>query len=61
MRYENMVNLIVELRHVAFCRYVILCFSFLVDELSPPEVKKRVCVELHIHVLVYILGTEIKK
>ena len=55
-----MINFIAELRHVAFCRYVILCLSFLVDELSFPEVKKRVCVAKHSR-LVYILGTEINK
>ena len=60
MRYGNMINFIAELRHVAFCRYVILCFSFLVDELSPPEVKKRVCLATHSR-LVDILGTEINK
>ena len=47
MRYENMINFIAELRHVAFCRYLILCLSFLVGELWPPEVKKRVCVATH--------------
>ena len=54
MRYENMVNFIAELRHVAFCRYVILCLSFLVDELSPPEVKKRVCVATHSRFTLYL-------
>ena len=54
MRYENMVNFIAELRHVAFCRYVILCFSFLVDDLSPPEVKKRVCVATHSRFSLYL-------
>ena len=54
MRYENMVNFIAELRHVACCRYVILCFSFLVDELSPPEVKKRVCVATHSRFSLYL-------
>ena len=49
-----MVNFIAELRHVAFCRYVILCFSFLVDELSPPEVKKRVCVATHSRFTLYL-------
>ena len=49
-----MVNFIAELRHVAFCRYVILCFSFLVDELSPPEVKKRVCVATHSRFSLYL-------
>ena len=42
MCYENMINFIAVLRHVAFCRYVFLCLSFLVDELGPPVVKKRV-------------------
>ena len=42
-----MINFTAELRHVAFCRYVMLCLSFLVDELSPPDVKKRVCVATH--------------
>ena len=49
-----MVNFIAEMRHVAFCRYVILCFSFLVDELSPPEVKKRVCVATHSRFSLYL-------
>ena len=54
MRYENMINFIAELRHMAFCRYVILCFSFLVDELSPPEVKKRVWVATHSRFSLYL-------
>ena len=49
-----MVNFIAELRHVAFCRYVILCFSFLVDDLSPPEVKKRVGVATHSRFSLYL-------
>ena len=39
MCYENMINFIAVLRLVAFCRYVFLCLSFLVDELGPPVVK----------------------
>ena len=54
MRYENMINFNAELRHVAFCRYVIFCFSFLVDELSPPEVKKRVWVATHSRFSLYL-------
>ena len=54
MRYENMIYFIAELRHVAFCRYVILCLSFLVDELSPPEVQKRVCVATHSRFSLYL-------
>ena len=49
-----MINFITELRHVAFCRYVILCLSILVDELSPPEVKKRVCVATHSRFSLYL-------
>ena len=49
-----MINFIAELRHVVFCRYVILCFSFLVDELSPPEVKKRVWVATHSRFSLYL-------
>ena len=43
---------LISLQSVAFCRYVILCF--LVDDLSPPEVKKRVCVAIHSRFSLYL-------